>query len=81
MQPTVSIKNAIQDRRPLPINPRELYRGLLVNAGAMAPTTAIQFGANQAYGKIAQRKICVSPDASALIGRDDRSPPCCRDGV
>lgn len=30
MQPTVSIKNALQEGRPLPANPAAYYRGLLV---------------------------------------------------
>lgn len=55
MQPTVSIKNAIQDQRPVPMNPRELYRGLLVNAGSIAPITAVQFGANRFYETLLKR--------------------------
>lgn len=31
MQPTVAIKNALQEGRALPRAPRELYRGLLVS--------------------------------------------------
>ncbi|KAL2653201.1 hypothetical protein R1flu_021329 [Riccia fluitans] len=45
-QPSVSIKNAIQDRKPISMNPRVLYRGLFVNAGSIAPVSAIQFGVN-----------------------------------
>ncbi len=30
MQPTVGVKNAIQEGRPIPRNPAGLYRGLLV---------------------------------------------------
>ncbi|KAL3684991.1 hypothetical protein R1sor_003013 [Riccia sorocarpa] len=45
-QPSVSIKNAIQDRKPVSLNPRVLYRGLFVNAGSIAPVSAIQFGVN-----------------------------------
>lgn len=31
MQPTVGIKNAMQEGRPVPRNPLVLYRGLLVS--------------------------------------------------
>jgi solute carrier family 25 citrate transporter 1 len=30
MQPTVAIKNALQEGRPLPSNPAAYYRGLIV---------------------------------------------------
>lgn len=41
--PTVSWKNALQQRRPVPWSVRELYRGITPNALAVAPVTAIQF--------------------------------------
>lgn len=34
MQPTVAIKNALQEGRPVPRSPLALYRGLLVRGGA-----------------------------------------------
>jgi len=46
-QPTVAWKNALQQSRPLIVTPRELYRGLTINASSIAPVTAVQFGANQ----------------------------------
>ncbi len=46
-QPTVAWKNALQQSRPLVVTPRELYRGVSINALSMAPITAVQFGANQ----------------------------------
>lgn len=49
MQPTVSMKNAMQQGRPLPMSPAALYRGLLINATSVAPITATQFGANRFY--------------------------------
>jgi hypothetical protein len=67
MQPTVSIKNAIQDQRPVPMNPRELYRGLLVNAGSIAPITAVQFGANRFYEGLV-RSAGGSADGAGKIG-------------
>lgn len=48
--PTVAWKNALQQNRPVPLNPRELYRGLIPNAMAVAPVTAIQFSIFAALG-------------------------------
>ena len=48
MQPTVGIKNALQEGRPIPRTPAGLYRGLSINASSMAPITAVQFGAYRA---------------------------------
>eukprot|EP00850_Spirogloea_muscicola_P007019 SM000034S12773 [mRNA] locus=s34:600068:601992:- [translate_table: standard] len=45
-QPSVSWKNAIQDKRTISLNLRVLYRGVLVNAGSMMPINAVQFGVN-----------------------------------
>ncbi|CAM6105283.1 unnamed protein product [Calypogeia fissa] len=45
-QPSVTIKNAIQDKQPISWNPRVLYRGVLVNATSMAPICALQFAVN-----------------------------------
>ncbi|KAG0575421.1 hypothetical protein KC19_5G002800 [Ceratodon purpureus] len=47
-QPSVNIKNAVQDKQPVVWNPRILYRGVIVNAASMAPISAIQFGVNTA---------------------------------
>ncbi|KAL4458201.1 hypothetical protein ABPG75_013066 [Micractinium tetrahymenae] len=47
MQPTVGIKNALQEGRPVPRTLPTLYRGLVVSAGAMLPITAVQFGMNR----------------------------------
>lgn len=47
MQPTIAIKNALQEGRPIPWYPRALYRGLAVNAASIAPITAIQFGTHR----------------------------------
>lgn len=43
------MQNALQDGRPVSFNPAVLYRGLLANAGSIAPITAVQFGANKLY--------------------------------
>ena len=55
MQPTVGIKNALQEGRPLPRSLPALYRGLTINAVSMAPITAVQFGANRAFEQFVQR--------------------------
>ncbi|KAI3435642.1 hypothetical protein D9Q98_001700 [Chlorella vulgaris] len=47
MQPTVGIKNALQEGRPVPKTIAGLYRGLPVSAGAMLPITSVQFGMNR----------------------------------
>ncbi len=36
MQPTVGVKNALQEGRPVPRNPMVLYRGLTVSTGRRA---------------------------------------------
>ena len=47
-QPTVAVKNALQEARPIQFTPRFMYTGLVVNAASIAPITAVQFGANRA---------------------------------
>ncbi|PSC69614.1 Mitochondrial Carrier (MC) Family [Micractinium conductrix] len=47
MQPTVGVKNALQEGRPVPRTIPMLYRGVVVSAGAMLPITAVQFGMNR----------------------------------
>eukprot|EP00775_Hariotina_reticulata_P013494 gene13495-13619_t len=47
MQPMVAFKNALQEGRPLPRTPLQMYRGLLINCGSIAPITASQFGTNR----------------------------------
>jgi len=53
-QPTISLKNALQDGRPLSFRPSDLYRGLGANAASIAPITAVQFGANKLYENLAK---------------------------
>lgn len=36
MQPMMALKNALQEGRPIPTRPRELYRGLLVSGAPHA---------------------------------------------
>jgi len=45
-QPTIAFKNALQQGRPIPKNPIEWYRGVVINGVSIAPITAIQFGIN-----------------------------------
>lgn len=45
MQPTVAIKNALQEGRPLPANPAAYYRGLLVSSIPFWGATSSQVSA------------------------------------
>lgn len=45
-QPLISWKNAVQDMRPVHLDPRILYRGVLINAASIAPINGLQFGVN-----------------------------------
>ena len=47
-QPTVAVKNALQEVRPIHFTPRFMYTGVVINAASIAPITAVQFGANRA---------------------------------
>jgi len=46
MQPTVAIKNMLQQNKPLNYSPAVLYRGVGINVMSLAPITGIQFGVN-----------------------------------
>ncbi|GAB4822202.1 hypothetical protein N2152v2_009248 [Parachlorella kessleri] len=56
LEPTVAIKNALQEGRPVPRSVPALYRGLGMNICSMFPITATQFGSNrfleQAYERM-----------------------------
>ena len=45
-QPFVAVKNALQEGRPVSLSPAVLYRGVVINAGSIAPITAVQFAVN-----------------------------------
>ena len=45
MQPTVAVKNALQEGRPLPANPAAYYRGLLVCLPALSCLQVVLSGA------------------------------------
>jgi hypothetical protein len=74
MQPTVAIKNALQEGRPVPTNPLLLYRGVFINAASFAPITAIQFGSNRVYeqqimrwtGELREDTVVQSPCTSQV---------------
>uniref|UniRef100_A0A061QX03 Mitochondrial carrier family n=1 Tax=Tetraselmis sp. GSL018 TaxID=582737 RepID=A0A061QX03_9CHLO len=61
MQPTIAIKNALQERRPIPFSVTGLYRGYGINVGTMAPITAFQFGAANAYSELFRAVFTRSP--------------------
>ncbi|KAI8109062.1 hypothetical protein M9435_005478 [Picochlorum sp. BPE23] len=52
MQPTVALKNCLQEGRSFPTNISAYYRGLFINAGAMFPIIATQFGVNRTIEKV-----------------------------
>ncbi|CAI5725917.1 unnamed protein product [Peronospora destructor] len=45
-QPTVAVKNAVQQGRPIQWSSRALYRGVGVSLVSIAPVTALQFAVN-----------------------------------
>eukprot|EP00951_Prasinocladus_malaysianus_P000520 scaffold3890_cov40-Prasinocladus_malaysianus.AAC.1 len=52
MQPTIAVKNALQEYRPVDLSPKALYRGYGINVGTMAPITAAYFGAISGYREL-----------------------------
>lgn len=61
MQPTVAVKNALQEGRPLPKHPALYYRGLLINAASMAPITATQFGTSRLIENLLTQRTGEAP--------------------
>jgi len=45
-QPFVAVKNALQEKRPVSLNPLFFYRGVVINSSSIAPITAVQFAVN-----------------------------------
>ncbi|CAH0476228.1 unnamed protein product [Peronospora belbahrii] len=45
-QPTVAMKNAVQQGRPIQWSPPQLYRGVGVSLASIAPVSALQFAVN-----------------------------------
>ncbi|OQS00653.1 Mitochondrial Carrier (MC) Family [Thraustotheca clavata] len=60
-QPTVYVKNALQQGQPLVFQPKVMYRGVGINCLSIAPICAVQFAANGVLGRY------ISPDDD--IGR------------
>lgn len=55
-QPTIAIKNAMQQNKPILWKPSFMYRGLGVSCVSVAPIVAIQFGVNGMLGQALMRK-------------------------
>ena len=74
LHPTVSLKNALQERRPLQWRPQALYRGYTLNAASFVPITCVQFGVNRSL-EVALSKTgdgaCVA-GLQGLVGRAQR---------
>ena len=66
-QPTVAVKNALQEARPIKFTPRFMYTGVAINAGSIAPITAVQFGANRALTPFFADKNGVLSPAMKLV--------------
>mmetsp|Transcript_41218 Transcript_41218/g.78731 ORF Transcript_41218/g.78731 Transcript_41218/m.78731 type:complete len:270 (-) Transcript_41218:327-1136(-) len=66
-QPTVTMKNFLQQGKPIPLNPKVLYRGWFVNCASIAPICCIQFGVNRALENFLERSGVESSHAT-LIG-------------
>lgn len=45
-QPTIAMKNAVQQGRAIPWSPSALYRGVGISLSSVAPICALQFGVN-----------------------------------
>jgi len=67
MQPTIAMKNALQERRPLPVSPVALYRGYAVNISTVAPLTAFQFGATSMYREMFKTAFGRSPKREEVV--------------
>jgi len=66
-QPTVYMKNTLQQRQPLSFSPLVMYRGTFVNAASIAPITAIQFGVSgMAKQFLKERKGSQSAELNAV---------------
>ncbi|KAF5832324.1 mitochondrial carrier domain-containing protein [Dunaliella salina] len=64
LQPMMAFKNAMQEGRPIPRNPIQIYRGLTLNILSMAPITASQFGTNH----VMQQLLGTGPKGTDLTG-------------
>lgn len=68
MQPTVAIKNALQEGRAVPASVPALYRGLVANASGMVPICATQFGMNRVYEGLYKSVMHRQPGEAGTIG-------------
>jgi solute carrier family 25 (mitochondrial citrate transporter), member 1 len=67
MMPTVAIKNALQEGRPVPNTVFALYRGLGVNIGSMLPIVACQFGMNRYLDDAYRRIVGEAPSTAGSV--------------
>lgn len=74
LQPMLYCKNAVQQARPFTLDPRLLYRGLLMSVTNMSVLTGAQVCAWPASTVVA---LAIAP-ALALALTSSRSPPPCR---
>ncbi|GAB4817787.1 hypothetical protein N2152v2_004833 [Parachlorella kessleri] len=68
LMPSIALKNALQEGRPVPRTVSALYRGLGMNALANFPITAVQFGASRLLVQAYERATGQKPGSLARVG-------------
>ncbi|KDO26708.1 hypothetical protein SPRG_20507 [Saprolegnia parasitica CBS 223.65] len=66
-QPTVYIKNTLQQSQPLVFRPSVMYRGVGINCLSIAPICAVQFAANGVLGKLVAPDDALGRIGTAMI--------------
>ena len=56
-----------QERRPIPVSPNALYRGLTINISTMAPISAVQFGGVSAYTELFKTAVGRNPKGQESV--------------
>lgn len=75
-QPLIFFKNALQTKMAIPKNPLTWYRGYAVNAGSLAPITAIQVAASGLYYDLLfAPKVSPTTSSSAAVSAAATASP------
>ncbi|TYZ62466.1 hypothetical protein PybrP1_005587 [[Pythium] brassicae (nom. inval.)] len=67
-QPTVAMKNAVQQGRPIPWSVPALYRGVGISLSCVAPICALQFGVNGKLLALAGERAAHSDSVKVTCG-------------
>ena len=72
MQPTIAIKNALQEGRPVPWSPSALYRGLVVGHTLLRPlcNAYIMHSMRQFYSLLQVNVGSIAPITAIQVGQD-----------